>query len=104
MIEEYLLIIDMSDFLRLQGGEGAPPLHDHRPFIDPESDFAAVLPPQPLPASSSTNTRQFILSVQTKKVVQSTEKPYNFLFVWQTSKSTSMISFKTIELFVKTNN
>jgi hypothetical protein len=66
MIEDYLLIIDVSDFLRLQGGEGAPPLHDHRPFID--LDFTAVLPPQPLPASSSTNTRQFILSVQTKKL------------------------------------
>ncbi len=99
MIEEYLLIIDVSDFLRLQGGEGAPPLHDHRPFIDPESDNAAVLPPQPLPCLQLHQHPAIYFVSQDKKVVQSREKPHNFLLVRQTCKRTS-ISFKTIELFL----
>jgi hypothetical protein len=56
----------VSDFLRLQGGEGAPPLHDHRPFIDPESDNnAAVLPPPttpPLPPAPPTPGNLFCQS------------------------------------------
>ncbi len=97
MIEEYLLIIDVSDFLRLQGGEGAPPLHDHRPFIDPESDNAAVLPPQPLPCLQ-LHQHQSVLD--RKSCIEG--KAVLFCIVWQTCKRTSMICFKTIDLFVKT--
>jgi hypothetical protein len=81
MIEEYLLIIDVSDFLRLQGGEGAPPLHDHdhRLFIDP--DFAAVLPPQPLPCLQLHQHPAVYFCQSRKKSSAICGKAVNILFV-----------------------